>query len=198
MKLVFQNHILNFFCFNFPFCFCFSFFQDNISVRYRANAKRSCTDVCFLLFFILFLSFWGFMVFHCEFLIKFLCFPSFYNTFLSLILVPLFFHFFVLVSKRIDLSKTIYPKNSYGEVCGQGRQEGKPYLVFFNIFRCVASPESSIIEGCHTPQVCVESCPNRTFSINAQDPQSSRETQAQLAICLPNIVPTAKNVSFYY
>ena len=70
----------------------------------------------------------------------------------------------------------------------------RKYLAFFNIFACVQSPEASIIDGCKTPQVCVEHCPSITFSINKYSNAQVKEQEANNAICLYDVQPTAQNV----
>ena len=96
------------------------------------------------------------------------------------------------LSELILLVQVLYPTNSKGEVCGKGAHEGKQYMMMFDITRhgstwcsnlktkklqchpqysswpnnetlsrCIGL--SPAIEGCPTPSVCVEKCPDITW-----------------------------------
>uniref|UniRef100_A0A672QNN0 Choline transporter-like protein n=1 Tax=Sinocyclocheilus grahami TaxID=75366 RepID=A0A672QNN0_SINGR len=72
-----------------------------------------------------------------------------------------------------DPRKVIYPTDSLGQYCGQGKLEKQPLLFYFNMMKC-ASPMVLLEFQCPTPQVCVEKCPDRTLTLvtaigNAQD-----------------------------
>ena len=49
-----------------------------------------------------------------------------------------------------DPTKLMYPTNSFGQICGQGQQADKPYLLFFDLTKCISL---SALTGCPTPQV---------------------------------------------
>uniref|UniRef100_A0A672QNT6 Choline transporter-like protein n=1 Tax=Sinocyclocheilus grahami TaxID=75366 RepID=A0A672QNT6_SINGR len=73
----------------------------------------------------------------------------------------------------IQNRKVIYPTDSLGQYCGQGKLEKQPLLFYFNMMKC-ASPMVLLEFQCPTPQVCVEKCPDRTLTLvtaigNAQD-----------------------------
>jgi len=57
----------------------------------------------------------------------------------------------------------IYPTNSTGQFCGQGENAERPFLFFQNLLVCASM--SSLVNGCPTPQVCVEECPTQTTSL---------------------------------
>jgi choline transporter-like protein 2/4/5 len=59
----------------------------------------------------------------------------------------------------------IYPTNSTGQICGQGENAERPFLFFQNLLVCASM--SSLVNGCPTPQVCVEECPKHTTSLYA-------------------------------
>lgn len=60
------------------------------------------------------------------------------------------------------MDRLLVPTDSQGLKCGVDSEVlHKPYLVFFNLEKCI-SP-SVPINGCPTPQVCVEQCPNATM-----------------------------------
>uniref|UniRef100_A0A671T8Q1 Choline transporter-like protein n=1 Tax=Sinocyclocheilus anshuiensis TaxID=1608454 RepID=A0A671T8Q1_9TELE len=72
-----------------------------------------------------------------------------------------------------DPRKVIYPTDSLGQYCGQGKLEKQPLLFYFNMMKC-ASPMVLLEFQCPTPQVCVEKCPDRTLTLvtaigNTQD-----------------------------
>ena len=50
-----------------------------------------------------------------------------------------------------DPNRLVYPSNSKGEICGRGDYADKPYLLFFDLSRCISV--SSVTSGCPTPQV---------------------------------------------
>uniref|UniRef100_A0A8C1TAX3 Choline transporter-like protein n=1 Tax=Cyprinus carpio TaxID=7962 RepID=A0A8C1TAX3_CYPCA len=52
-----------------------------------------------------------------------------------------------------DPRKVIYPTDSLGQYCGQGKLEKKPLLFYFNMMKC-ASPMVLLEFQCPTPQVC--------------------------------------------
>uniref|UniRef100_A0A671TAY0 Choline transporter-like protein n=1 Tax=Sinocyclocheilus anshuiensis TaxID=1608454 RepID=A0A671TAY0_9TELE len=53
-----------------------------------------------------------------------------------------------------DPRKVIYPTDSLGQYCGQGKLEKQPLLFYFNMMKC-ASPMVLLEFQCPTPQVCV-------------------------------------------
>ncbi|XP_073792214.1 choline transporter-like protein 2 isoform X3 [Danio rerio] len=63
-----------------------------------------------------------------------------------------------------DPRKVIYPTDSMGQFCGQGKLEKQPFLFYFNMMKC-ASPMVLLEFQCPTPQVCVQTCPNRTMTL---------------------------------
>ena len=49
-----------------------------------------------------------------------------------------------------DPTKLMYPTNSFGQICGQGELADKPFLLFFDLTKCISL---SALTGCPTPQV---------------------------------------------
>ena len=49
-----------------------------------------------------------------------------------------------------DPTKLMYPTNSFGQICGQGDHADKPFLLFFDLTKCISL---SALTGCPTPQV---------------------------------------------
>jgi hypothetical protein len=66
----------------------------------------------------------------------------------------------------------VYPTDSRGQICGVSTAvKDKPYLMFFDLLTCVASPYTTLLEfKCPTTQICVASCPNETFAALTQIP----------------------------
>ncbi|XP_059827094.1 choline transporter-like protein 4 [Hypanus sabinus] len=63
-----------------------------------------------------------------------------------------------------DPREVIYPRNSTGMYCGVGNNEAKPYVLYFDILKCV-SPTGILTSAldrlqCPTTQVCVSQCPS--------------------------------------
>ena len=53
-----------------------------------------------------------------------------------------------------DPSKLMYPTDSYGNICGKGEFSEKPFLMFFDLTKCISL---TAIAGCPTPQVSLTS-----------------------------------------
>ncbi|XP_067829949.1 choline transporter-like protein 4 isoform X2 [Heptranchias perlo] len=69
-----------------------------------------------------------------------------------------------------DPREVIYPRNSTGMYCGIGGNEGKPFVLYFNILKC-ASANSILVSAlnglqCPTTQICVSECPNEFWIPN--------------------------------
>lgn len=91
--------------------------------------NRSCTDVIWLIFFLIMLGAWGGIGFYAF--------------------------------RQGDVGFLLAPINSLGHRCGFDSQVlDKPYLVFFDISKCLAPTVP--ITGCPTVQVCVSQCPSQT------------------------------------
>ncbi|RWS22924.1 hypothetical protein B4U80_08103, partial [Leptotrombidium deliense] len=132
--------------------------------------KRSCTDIVFLIIFLIFIGGWA--------------------------LVSVF------AIKYGNPEQILYPSDSYGRICGRNELKNKPYLYFFNILKC-AKVVKSIQEGCDTPQVCVEKCPNYTVSyVDYRDPEkfralspSEKEDVRSHLICMDGIEIEKRDLS---
>ncbi|XP_048772751.2 choline transporter-like protein 2 isoform X2 [Ostrea edulis] len=86
--------------------------------------------------------------------------------FIAGLVVVAFFAF-----KYGDPRLLIYPVNSNNELCGYGKQLGKPYLLFFDLVACGRMGVGVFVTGCPTPQICVSACPtenNLMLSTNAK------------------------------
>ncbi|CAM5105338.1 unnamed protein product [Natator depressus] len=63
-----------------------------------------------------------------------------------------------------DPRQVIYPRNSTGSYCGIGGNRDKPYVLYFDLLKCVTSLNilATAMNGlqCPTTQICVASCPD--------------------------------------
>ena len=64
--------------------------------------------------------------------------------------------------KYIEISKRKKYSLLIGEICGTADNAEKPYLLFFDLTRCIKI--SAALSGCITPQVCVSKCPDEYWS----------------------------------
>ncbi|CAL1541152.1 unnamed protein product [Lymnaea stagnalis] len=62
-----------------------------------------------------------------------------------------------------DPQLLVYPQDSNGNLCGKGAYEKKKYLFFFDLVECGRVGPGVFINGCPTPQVCVEKCPDTNY-----------------------------------
>ncbi|CAJ0949620.1 unnamed protein product [Ranitomeya imitator] len=62
-----------------------------------------------------------------------------------------------------DPRQVIYPRNSTGMYCGVGENQDKPYLLYYDLLKCITGTSilASAMNGlqCPTTQVCVKECP---------------------------------------
>ncbi|XP_043938071.1 choline transporter-like protein 4 [Protopterus annectens] len=62
-----------------------------------------------------------------------------------------------------DPRQVIYPRNSTGSYCGFGPNQDKPFVLYFDIMKCINVPNSmaAALNGlqCPTTQICVAQCP---------------------------------------
>ncbi|XP_029014375.3 choline transporter-like protein 2 isoform X1 [Betta splendens] len=85
---------------------------------------------------------------------------------LFIVAIIAYFAVGILAWSQGDPRKVIYPTDSRGQFCGQAGtpQANKPLLFYFNIMKC-ASPLVLLELQCPTPQICVQSCPNRFLTL---------------------------------
>ncbi|XP_004390821.1 choline transporter-like protein 4 isoform X2 [Trichechus manatus latirostris] len=93
-----------------------------------------------------------------------------------------------------DPRQVLYPRNSTGAYCGLGENKDKPYLLYFNIFSCIQNTNlmTAVTNDlqCPTPQVCVSSCPESSWTMQViQVPQTVEEVFYALNrnFCLPGV-----------
>ncbi|KAJ6641805.1 Choline transporter-like 2 [Pseudolycoriella hygida] len=89
--------------------------------------------------------------------------------------------------KNGDIDRLLVPTDSQGRKCGVDSEViSKPYLVFFNLEKCIDPLVP--INGCPTPQVCVEKCPDTLFIYDkTKCSVSSLETIKSQLICNRNV-----------
>jgi len=61
-----------------------------------------------------------------------------------------------------NIDKVIYPTDSQGNICGRGEMHDRKLLLLFDLTQCL-NP-GVLVEGCLTPQVCVNHCPDTNYS----------------------------------
>ncbi|KAI1718770.1 plasma-membrane choline transporter domain-containing protein [Ditylenchus destructor] len=96
---------------------------------------RGCTDVCCCMLFSVFLAGWAAVA------------------------------FLALMWGRPE--RLIHPTDSLGRMCGFDRpgaynMSSRPYVLYFDITKCASYV--TVLTGCSTPQICVETCPTTYFS----------------------------------
>jgi len=82
-----------------------------------------------------------------------------------------------------DISKVLYPTDSRGDICGQGELEDRPFLLFFDLTRCINPAVVSL--GCPTPQTCVKECPSLTTSFYSKAKLAKNVLSEMRPYCFP-------------
>ncbi|XP_071979154.1 choline transporter-like protein 4 isoform X2 [Engystomops pustulosus] len=76
-----------------------------------------------------------------------------------------------------DPRQVIYPRNSTGMYCGVGENKDKPYVVYYDLLKCITGTSilAAAMNGlqCPTTQVCVAECPQDFASIYLKSLQKS-------------------------
>ncbi|XP_059622813.1 choline transporter-like 2 isoform X2 [Phlebotomus argentipes] len=81
-----------------------------------------------------------------------------------------------------DLDRLLVPTDSQNNRCGvDSNVLNKPYLFFFDLSRCVDITVP--INGCPTPQVCVEKCPDEPFLFDMLSQDERIENIRDRLIC---------------
>ncbi|KAM4696200.1 choline transporter-like protein 4 [Rhinophrynus dorsalis] len=87
-----------------------------------------------------------------------------------------------------DPRQVIYPRNSTGMYCGVGDNQGKPFVLYYDLLKCVTGTNilAAALNGlqCPTTQVCVDECP-RDFKWAL--PNGSPSTVYIQKYCQPSI-----------
>ncbi|XP_039192564.1 choline transporter-like protein 4 [Crotalus tigris] len=93
-----------------------------------------------------------------------------------------------------DPRQVIYPRNSTGSYCGIGGNRGKPYLLYFDLMKCVveANPLAMAMKGlqCPTPQICVATCSSKFWTLLPTDLVSPHKKPSDVwnqTVCQPSI-----------
>ncbi|XP_069491114.1 choline transporter-like protein 4 [Ambystoma mexicanum] len=88
-----------------------------------------------------------------------------------------------------DPRQVIYPRNSTGMYCGIGENTGKPFVLYFDIVKCILGTNimAAAMNGmqCPTTQVCVSECPTKfkwvyVFSNHPRDEFDQRFCQPRI------------------
>lgn len=127
--------------------------------------NRSCTDIICLFLFVFFLVGWGIVAFFAY--------------------------------RNGNPERLIYPTDSQGNICGKAPFEDKKYLYFFDITKCLqrAYKPGDLLPSliCNTPQVCVERCPNETFSVD--NAKGNKDEVRSKLICQYGVNPLDTSVT---
>lgn len=84
-----------------------------------------------------------------------------------------------------DPGRLLSPTDSEGQRCGlDDKVRNKPYLFFFDLMKCAAS--DAVINGCPTPQVCVDKCPTENFAFVVESKNPNSQWQDKM-ICKDGI-----------
>ncbi|XP_063147303.1 choline transporter-like protein 4 [Candoia aspera] len=90
-----------------------------------------------------------------------------------------------------DPRQVIYPRNSTGSYCGVGSNRGKPYLLYFNLMKCVTelNPVTVAMKGvqCPTTQICVSNCSDKFWVMLPTDLRKKPSDVWNQALCQPSI-----------
>uniref|UniRef100_A0A1W7RIF5 Choline transporter-like protein n=1 Tax=Agkistrodon contortrix contortrix TaxID=8713 RepID=A0A1W7RIF5_AGKCO len=93
-----------------------------------------------------------------------------------------------------DPRQVIYPRNSTGSYCGIGGNRGKPYLLYFDLMKCVVetNPLAIAMKGlqCPTPQICVATCSSKFWTLLPTDLVSPDKKPSDVwnqTMCQPSI-----------
>ncbi|XP_078685907.1 choline transporter-like protein 2 isoform X1 [Branchiostoma floridae x Branchiostoma belcheri] len=86
-----------------------------------------------------------------------------------------------------DPKLLLYPTDSQGNLCGNGAYANKPFLHFFNLLDCASF--ASVLNGCPTPQVCVETCPTEywAYAIETTKMNLGQEPDWSKFICVEGV-----------
>jgi len=74
----------------------------------------------------------------------------------------------VMAFKDGNIAQVLYPSDSQGNICGTNNKlsgvdlSSRKYLLFFDLTQCFNA--DTVVNGCPTPQVCVEKCPETKYS----------------------------------
>ncbi|KAG0443070.1 hypothetical protein HPB47_015320 [Ixodes persulcatus] len=141
-----------------------SFETTQLHIRDEVVVK-SCTDIICLFLFVFFLVGWGIVAFFAY--------------------------------RNGNPERLIYPTDSQGNICGKAPFEDKKYLYFFDITKCLqrAYKPGDLLPSliCNTPQVCVEHCPNETFSVD--NAKGSKDELRSKLICQYGVNPLDTSVT---
>ncbi|XP_068432501.1 choline transporter-like protein 4 [Clinocottus analis] len=92
-----------------------------------------------------------------------------------------------------DPRHVLYPRNSTGWFCGNGPNEHRPQLLYFDILKCATSVNimATALNGfqCPTTQVCVENCPDQFWAVGASSylPLVKPADVFKQSLCVPSL-----------
>ncbi|KAM7373411.1 hypothetical protein PAMP_008262 [Pampus punctatissimus] len=92
-----------------------------------------------------------------------------------------------------DPRHVLYPRNSTGWFCGNGQNQDRPNLFYFDILKCASSVNvmATALNGfqCPTTQVCVEKCPTDFWAVQIDSyfPNVKPADVFKQSLCVPSI-----------
>lgn len=89
-----------------------------------------------------------------------------------------------------DPKLLLYPQDSNGNLCGQGDLKDKPVLFFFDLVKCGRMGPGVFVNGCPTPQVCLEKCPEENYVYLESVPTQNKDS----LICTADAKKATKRV----
>uniref|UniRef100_UPI00358ECE7D choline transporter-like protein 5 isoform X3 n=1 Tax=Myxine glutinosa TaxID=7769 RepID=UPI00358ECE7D len=84
-----------------------------------------------------------------------------------------------------DPRQVLHPIDSYGKYCGQEKNADKPFLLYFNILKCV-NPAVLLNLQCPTHQICVKECPKKSHTLIGAQKNNFKNYQKY---CTPDFKP---------
>uniref|UniRef100_A0A8C4PYP3 Choline transporter-like protein n=1 Tax=Eptatretus burgeri TaxID=7764 RepID=A0A8C4PYP3_EPTBU len=84
-----------------------------------------------------------------------------------------------------DPRQVLHPIDSYGKYCGQDKNAEKPFLLYFNILKCV-NPAVLLNLQCPTHQICVKECPKKSLTLIGAQKNNFKDYQKY---CTPEFKP---------
>ncbi|KAM7384524.1 hypothetical protein PAMA_011738 [Pampus argenteus] len=100
-----------------------------------------------------------------------------------------------------DPRHVLYPRNSTGWFCGNGQNQDRPNLFYFDILKCASSVNvmATALNGfqCPTTQVCVKECPTNFWAVQIASyfPNVKPADVFEQSLCVPSIDLSNTNLS---
>ncbi|XP_057289899.1 choline transporter-like protein 4 isoform X1 [Hydractinia symbiolongicarpus] len=106
----------------------------------------------------------------------------------------------ILAYSTGDPTKLLYPTDSHGDTCGEGKHADRKNLFYFDLLECIPKSISEIysLTACKTHQICVKNCPtDNTYSKTADRDKLYCKYDAQSKVKTMSSDEIAKNCAKY-